>query len=259
MDRPEDGATDVRTREIPPDAGIGELVRAYLAGIPVQFRALGGTFALFLLPYLLVLACVLYVRFTTEIDVRSLMRDPLSWLEAPFYIGIVSNIGVLSWTPGVSIGFFVAWILRGRPDQAEWRFFLTATSALGAFLLFDDFFQFHEDILKSWIFENGPFGMGDGPVLGTYGLLTIWVAWRSRRLVLQTEYALLACAIALLALSVAIDVGIINRPIIPDTGVRAVVEDGAKMTGIATWSLFQVRLGLARLRAVGIAPASERV
>ena len=51
---------------IPADAGLRELLAAYLAGLGPQFRSLGGLFALFLAPFLFVLGCVLYVRFTTE-------------------------------------------------------------------------------------------------------------------------------------------------------------------------------------------------
>lgn len=228
---------------------LAETILQIPKGLRDQFRSNARTLLLFYPPLLAILAGVVVVRFSTEIDVRDLMRDSNSVLDAPFYIGLVSNVGILSWTPGVSIGFF-AWAMLGRSrreGREEWRFFFLALSCLGGFLVLDDMFQFHEEIWKSYLFDNGPFGTGDGLILAGYAVGASFFVFRAWRTVAKTEYSLLFVSFGLLATSQAFDVGILNRWLIPDTGLRAVAEDGAKMLGIATWSLYMAREASRRL------------
>ena len=49
------------------------------------------------LPALFVLLTVGIISWRTNIPLMDFTRDPLSIVDAPFYIGILSNLGILCW------------------------------------------------------------------------------------------------------------------------------------------------------------------
>ena len=78
-------------------------------------------------------------------------RDPLSIMDAPVYIGILSNLGILFWTAGAAICFFSAAIISDIKHQSQAFYFLLFGGIITTVLLFDDFFIFHEKVFPEYL------------------------------------------------------------------------------------------------------------
>jgi hypothetical protein len=114
--------------------------------------------------------------------------------------------------------------------------------------MFDDLLMF-EEVFPTYGYIPEPV------VLGLYGALALGcLAW-SRHTLMKTEYGLLLLAIGLFGGSLIFDLG--ER--VFDMGERVyelLPEDGLKLLGIVTWSIYLVRTSLASLDST-ISPAAE--
>ena len=104
------------------------------------------------------------------VDGAVLTREPQVTLDGPVYAGFLSNLGALVWMVGVTVAA-IGWVTA--VDPARRALFLAGT-AIGAILLFDDFFLFHEwlDTLNSEL---------DTVVLAGYLVLVVWLLVHHRR------------------------------------------------------------------------------
>lgn len=154
-------------------------------------------------------------------------RDPAVLLDASPLLGLISHAGVLIWTATAAITLFTAVLLRGRNEERERWTFLAAAGLLTFWLMLDDLFLFHE-----WLFPE-VLGVRTRIVFAAYILLCGLFLVRFGRLILgRTNYPALALALILLAASVAVD-------ILPERWFQwdslFLIEDGAKLLGIAGW------------------------
>lgn len=173
--------------------------------------------------------------FVAGIPTTTSVGDALAVLRAPFYVGWVSALGVLTGTVGASISLFTATILRRRRGP-ETRL-LGALGTLTALLVLDDQFQLHENVMPRYIGIPEPW-----PYL-IYLAIFIPIALRFwRDAVNHPDGAVLFVALAFFAVSVLLD-----AVASPREG-RQLVEEAAKLYGIACWTLFALR---ASARALG--------
>jgi hypothetical protein len=152
-------------------------------------------------------------------------RDPAAIHVSDPMLGALSNLGAVLWAAAASVTLFAAALLRS-PQVAEVRAYLAYAGALTAWLLLDDLYMFHERVLPDSV------GVPQWLVLTTYVVLVAGLCARFRRLIVATDYRLLAVAGACFALSIASDQA-------PGAWHRldwlVFVEDGAKLLGIASW------------------------
>jgi hypothetical protein len=67
--------------------------------------------------------------------------------------GFLSNLGILLWCAAASICSFAAMTLRKiKPRDIFW--FLLSSAVLSAYLMFDDLFQFHEELAPTYLGLN---------------------------------------------------------------------------------------------------------
>jgi hypothetical protein len=161
-------------------------------------------------------------------------RDPVAVVEAPFYVGFLSNVGVLLWT-GTAAACLVAGEVLRRLRGPRARLLLSA-GALSAVLALDDLFRGHELL-------NERFGVPQPLLPALYAAAIVLLCVRNLELLRRTEWKLLAAALALFGTSAAID-GLANPG---HTSALEALEDVLKLFGIATWAAYFVPLAVLSL------------
>jgi hypothetical protein len=140
------------------------------------------------------------------------------------YAGFVSNVGILIGCAAAVSCFLVAYILRTRYDAAGGSVrFLLAGGALTTLLLADDIFMLHEYVVPELV------GGGEKVFLAAYLAAGSAFLLVYRAQLLRTDLILFAAAIALFATSVAADKLLDHVHL---------VEDGAKLLGLVTWTAY---------------------
>lgn len=185
----------------------------------------------------LLLALTALAAQITDRPLGFFTRDPTAVLEGPLYAGALSAIGVLLWWTGVAVAGFAA-LLRPGDDR---RGFLAAAAALTAVLAFDDLFQVHDVLLPDYA------GIPQPAVTGAYGLAAVALVVRWRATMRRTAWKVALAGAALFAVSVAVD-------FVGDQSATSnhLLEDGAKLLGIITWTTY-----LASVAAAALAPDRE--
>jgi hypothetical protein len=166
---------------------------------------------------------------------RALLLDPVSTARLPWYTGLLSNVGVLTWCVAATTAAMTAVATHVAGRSAATRLF-AGGAAVSAVLLADDLLLIHSGLpgvvpLPKVVFE-----------LGLGGLVVLWIA-TNRAEVLRTRYHLLVAAAVALGVSVAVDT------LRSDSVAALVAEDGAKLLGILAWATYFVATGRDVLRS----------
>lgn len=185
--------------------------------LPKVVRVLGMALGVIII----VFAGVGVTILVTDVSADQLTRDPLSEAGLEFYIGFVSNIGLMIWTATVTICLLMAGLLwRNRPKQA--RFFL-ASSGVSFMLLFDDAFLLHENVYPRL------FDIPEVAVYVGYGFVILGYLVYFRNDILATDFVLLI--MALLAFGISLTVDFLEH----ESVVLSFTEDVFKFTGVVLW------------------------
>ncbi len=158
--------------------------------------------------------------------VEKFVLDPTYALGGAWYIGAVSQLGVLGWAVSVTTAMFCAWWCRmaGRPRVAG---FLACGGGVSALLLFDDLFGFHSVV--------GSIGLGKPVALAlTVCPVFAWlVGFRDE--IVRTRWIILSASLLASLISVLVD-----TTIAPSGRLGLLVEDGSKFLGILAWATWFV-------------------
>ncbi len=173
------------------------------------------------LPTLALLFVVAIAAFSWKIPLSTLTRDMASIAQVHPLIGVVSNVGILLWSATAVICLFSGSLLRQQGLHAEARLLLWA-GLMTIVLLVDDLFMIHEYIAPVH------FHLNEKLVLVSYAIATAAYLLSHRRLILRTNYLLLAAAMALFTASMLVDIA-------DGRGWWRLAEDGCKILGIASW------------------------
>lgn len=170
-----------------------------------------------------------YVGNQTEDRAGELLMDPSFSIGSAWYTGLVSNLGILTWTVAAFAAFGGAWMcsLGGR-DSA--RRFLIGGGLVGSVMLLDDLFQFHAILLP------GELGI---PKMLCQALIGIGVAgWiiTQRHQIRRTHVHVLLASFGALGISFLIDSKVGPAP---GEGWN-IIEDGAKFLGVLAWATYFV-------------------
>jgi hypothetical protein len=182
------------------------------------------------------LGIVLGLYWWRGIPVGVLTSDPTSFMGYPFYVGFLSNLGILFWSGTAAICLFSARLISKRKTASPWGRYLYVSGFLTLLLTLDDLFILHEDVLPHYLY------LPEHLVYGTYlGIVLIYII-RFRHVILETEYPLLGLALITLSLSVTFD-------IYPSLGGNpSLVHDGLKFIGIVSWLIYFTRLSNSALQ-----------
>lgn len=162
-------------------------------------------------------------------------RDPTAVLDGPAYIGFVSGVGIVVWTLGASACLLAALVLQG---PIRWPF--VWGGLLTAWLLADDLFLLHESYFNT-------VGLPEqaAPVIYTVAIVVYGYVYRD--FLRRHGLWLLPIAFVLFAISGMLDVTL-------DADSPFLIEDGAKLLGIVTWTVFFTLAAVTELRR-GARPA----
>jgi hypothetical protein len=204
------------------------------------------------LPILIVLGLTKLFSVAADIPLRQFMLDPTEFMHAPFYTGILANLGVLLWAATASICLFTAMFLPQLVGKA-WRDFFLVSGLLTLLLLFDDLLRIHDEILPVYLGIKGDvIGIG-------YVFLIALYLFRYRTLIFQYPYTFLVMALGLFAVSVALDVApdaLKHRFSVADL---LLFEDSPKLLGIANWLAYFANLSAAIVTKANPAAPEARV
>ncbi len=146
-----------------------------------------------------------------------------------WYVGMVAALGILAWAVSVC-GCVAASYVSKLGDRPRAASAFRAGAMLFTLLLLDDLFLFHSGLLPNTL------GLPKLIVLGAYaGLGCAWLV-SAQAEILRTRWELLLAASAAFAVSLGTEA----LWVAADTGIKVIVEDGAKFMGVlalASWSV----------------------
>jgi len=180
-----------------------------------------------LVPGLLLLA----VLAQPWVDPKWMFWDKLTAAEfsddcCHVYYGFMSNLGIFLWVATAAISLFSALIFfQNKADKALFRFALTS-GLFSGWLALDDGFLLHEIVLPK-------LGIGQNIVLALYVVLALSYILASWRVILSSEFWILALAVLGVSISLGVDV------ILHSTASNIIIiEDSAKFFGLFLWFAF---------------------
>ncbi len=181
---------------------------------------------------------VIAVASTSHNPERLFFDPAYSSGDGKWYVGVVSQLGILGWSVAALSAAWSAWFARhvGRPGAAR---FLGRGAVVTAILLFDDLFATHA-VVSTVLSLPKP--LVQVVVVGPTGL---WIV-RHRADVLRTRWPLLLAAVAALSASI-----VVERLTGNSMGSRATLaEDGPKFLGILAWAAYFALTSLDIARSV---------
>lgn len=175
---------------------------------------------------LIVFAVVFALHIIWDVPYRELMADPNALTDSPIYYGFLSQVGILLWSATATTCFIFAYMTVLLKAEGERLYFFIFSGLLIFWLMLDDSFLIHEEILPG-------LGVPQKLVILIYVLVVLFYLNRFKKLILRhTPYLLLAISLFFFAVSVVVDLFFnFETPNIIDT----VLEDGSKFIGIVLW------------------------
>lgn len=205
-----------------------------------QLQSLSPILCLIYLPCLVILAIA---GLQKRVSTYHLLGDTAAIAKLPFYFGAISNIGVLLWCVAAAICLFTALALRQVPGYQVWSLFCLCSGLLTAMLLLDDLFQLHEAVYPKVL------GIPQKLTYLGYAVLTALYLVSFRKRIFQTEFVLLAIALSWFGISILLDMRAVPLPnALMDGNVRSLLENGAQLLGIISWTTYCVRACLTLVR-----------
>jgi hypothetical protein len=173
--------------------------------------------------YIPTLGLLLIAALQSKVPLQYLTRDPSAIMEAPPYIGLLSNIGILLWCSCAAVCIFSYAVLRKDASNREWALFFLLAGLITSVMLLDDFFLFHEAILRAHFHvpEEVPYAV--------YGVAVLVQIVRFRTTILETDFPLLFLALVFFGISIVADLAY------PESSANYLLEDGSKILGIVGW------------------------
>lgn len=193
--------------------------------IPQVFSANKCLIAWSLVPPLLVMLLAVLINVFRGITIGYLTRDPNAIGGNTYYAGFISQLGIFFWAGTAAICFFTYLLLRQKQENTETWPFLCYAGCITLVLGCDDVFQLHEGFFPA-------IGISENIVLASYVLLLAIFLVKFQAAILRSNYVLFGISLAFFGVSMVEDVLSLFEPI------RHLLEDGAKLFGIVTWSAY---------------------
>lgn len=185
-----------------------------------------------------ILSVVIYIGMEYSIELDHFTQDPVTVMDAPFYLGFFSHFGILFWCGTAILCFYTRIILRNTSTDSEQLKFLFYSGLLTSLLLFDDLFLLHEDVFPEFL------NLNKATVYLVYVNIIILYLLLFRREILNSEFIILMVASMLIAISQFVDM--LPMPIPEDS----FLEDAVKLFGIVTWFIYYARYCFQRTESV---------
>jgi hypothetical protein len=173
-----------------------------------------------------VLFSIYEIGITRNIQFVTMTSDPAA-VYGNYFVGILSNLGIMLWSAAAVVCFLGAVILTKTSRDQH---FLFASGVLTTLLALDDAFLFHQVIFPDL------FHVHKWQVFGIYLLFfVLYFISFNRLIILKTDYPILLAAFLLFGLSIIID-DVLHD--FPTQMLQPLFEDGAKFIGISLWLVY---------------------
>ena len=163
-------------------------------------------------------------------------RDLNSVVHVPFYIGAISNFGIILWAASAVICFFTYAALKRYKPTSVFKPFMLHAGIITTILMFDDLYMLHEQVFPEYL--NIP----EHFVYLFYAAYLTFFLVRFKNILLRTEYVILMIAFLFLGISVlmdeAIDLNFLLRQGSFIYKHETLIEDFFKSFGILTWLIY---------------------
>ncbi len=195
-------------------------------------NALITLFKLFF-PGIMLLLILIAFSYLTDTYFGLLSRDVNGIHNAPPYIGMLSNTGILIWAFTVAV-LFLSYKLSTILDQDKKQSgFLLFSGGLTLLMLIDDMFLFHDYVIPVYL------NLHDSIFYFIYGISVILIFYFYFNLILKTDYILFIAAFVFFGMS-----GFFSESFYY-FGIKLpqphILEDGTKFIGILCWFFYFVR------------------
>lgn len=205
-------------------------IRSIAFTVALQIRSIAFTVALICGGALTVIVPIILAVNLTGIPASKLVDDPTYIMKAPFFVGFLSNMGVLLWAATTAILLFSAFLSIRTVHRSESSGFLLCSGLLTGLLTLDDLFLLHEEVFPVYV------GIDENVVHAAYLVCISMYLLYFRTMILRTDYLLLGMALGLFAVSMIVDFRLFYLR------YRILLEDAAKFIGIAFWLGYFVRV-----------------
>lgn len=200
----------------------------HMRSISLQFRKVTPVLLISWLLVVLALLLAIFASTVKDIDLDVFTQDPNAQLNAPFYLGFFSNLGIIIWSSAFTICFYAAYRVNSS-SLVRSREFLIVSGLITSAMALDDLFQLHELVFPTY------FNISDNMVYLTYINIYLIYFIRYKRQLLNSDFLVLGLAFFLLGLSTIID--LLPLPMPKDT----FLEDAIKLLGAVTWLVYYTR------------------
>lgn len=189
---------------------------------PISFKWLLGLY----LPAGLIMLAVYLVSVHTDTPVWMFTRDPADITHSSPFIGVVSNISILLWCATAAICLFAFLALKTQ-DHGKIAVFFLFSGLITSLLLLDDLFLLHERIFPQYFHWRQRY------IYVSYVSIVLVYLVAFRKIILKSNYIMLALALGFFLLSVVVDcIAAKMGDFIPFSHLY---EDGFKLFGLASW------------------------
>jgi hypothetical protein len=196
-----------------------------------QFKTVTPTLLIAWLLTLLSLLIAIFASTVKDFSLDTLTKDPTALMNAPFYFGFFSNLGIIIWSASFIICWFAAYRIKDHIHLKNDFFFLVISGMITFLMTIDDLYQLHEIVFPYY------FDIPENAVYLTYMNIYLLYFIRFRKTLLQSDFIILVLAFFFLGLSTVID--LLPLPIPKDT----FLEDAFKLVGAVTWLVYFFRTG----------------
>ncbi|MCE5257929.1 MAG: hypothetical protein LLG44_02590 [Chloroflexi bacterium] len=174
----------------------------------------------------LLLGALVWFHARTNVPYLQFTRDAAALRAAPWYTGILSQLGVMAWTAGAAAALTGACAVGKAPQAAAWRKYLLVGGVFSAWLALDDALMLHEVVIPHQL------GIDERVVYALYiatALAFFALNWRKA---LAGEWPLLLTALVFLAVPVLADMLRLTADI------EELLMAGSKLAGILAWAAY---------------------
>jgi hypothetical protein len=173
---------------------------------------------------LLVAGAAAAVILHENVPSKMLTSDPASFTDSPWWLGALSNLGLLLLAGSAGIWGVVGYLARRPGSSSQSVHFLLVSALLSVALAIDDTYMLHDSVLPG-------LGVPERAVYLAYGLAALAFVTFFRRTWLRTDYLIMFAAFAGFGLSVVLD----SFWRVPRAGY---IEDCFGLAGIVYWFLY---------------------
>lgn len=164
---------------------------------------------------------------------KFVLRDPAATLHASPFVGIISQLGVMTMIVTGCICFFVASLGSNFPPG------LFLAGLFSVWFGLDDLLMLHEEILPDF------FGIDETITFGFYGIIVLTLVGIRRADLRRPRGMLLLASLFFFAVSAALDQLAVFDSL--SRQLQVALEDYAKFSGIAFWAAYWISTARDRL------------